>query len=272
MINPRTEATSPFTETRVEPLSLSTNDLLTHVVTFGMDIYPPIEIPKERTHLHMFYEEARVRWDRLFDELKASDQEFRISKSFRRTSGIAGPSSAIETFVLTARGPVFVFPLLLPEPLADTGLERTYVDDFNQVRRLFSQALSVRTVMRVGLIRDLIFATGKTPCGEMLTDQTAFANAALVGGQSVLKYQDSQYNHHIRIEPVSLTRTTQLLVGTTINEPAGYGVKVQVDVNNANIQQPLQEPDIQAVIDRATSLWPDQLLEYLNELPRRNRS
>lgn len=252
----------------METLSLSENDLCHHVVTLGMDIYPPVDIPTSRTHLNMFYEEARECHGRLFDRLEVSDTEFQISKQFRRHPNVEGPSFKVATFVLNPRGPVFVFPLRLPEPVGETGLESTFRDDFDQLRELFFRALTQRVVMRVGLVRELIFETGQANCQQLITDVRSFANAPLVGGKATLKYRDDKHNHNIVVESVSIARTTQLPVGARVSEDAGYGVRVVIDVNNSNIQQPLEKADIDGVLDRATSLWPNILLEYLRELPR----
>ena len=252
----------------METLSLSTNDICQHFVTFGMDIYPPIEIPDVRTRLNMFYEQARERWGRLVDQLVASDAEFRISKKFQKHPDISGPSVPIETFVLTHRGPVCVIPLKLPEPVGETGLEATHVEDFNGLRRLFFDAIPDHVIMRLGLVRDLIFETGDVSCDRLLTDQRRFANAEMIGGKVVFKYRDAKYNHNIVVEPVSVTKTTQLAIGATIDESAGYGARVQLDINNFDVQRPLEEAEIEGVIERATSLWPEKLLEYLNERSR----
>lgn len=255
----------------MESAVLSTNDLIQHTVTFGMDIYPPVELQNERTRLNMFYEEARAGWPNLFDQLVTSESEFRISMKFRKRREVEGQAISSDTFVLTNRGPVFVFPLRLPDPVGDTGIEASLREDFTQLRKMFFSAFAPRVVMRLGLVRDLVFATGRTKCHELIADQVCFANAALVGGQTTVTFRDSKHNHLIMVEPVSLARTTQLAVGPPVREDAGYGLHVRFDINNFDMQQPLQEADIQAVLDRATSLWPDELLEYLHNLPRRKQ-
>lgn len=251
----------------MESLSLSVDDLCHHVVTFGVDVYPPVEIPSERTRLNMFHEEARERWKKLFDRLIQSETEFRISKGFRKHPEVAGPSTTVDTFVLTNRGPVFVFPLILPEPVGPTGLESSYLDDFRRLLGLLFDAVTKRAVMRIGLIRELVFATGTTTCQGLITDQSSFANAKLVGGRAEFKFRDDKYNHNLLVEPVTITRTTQLAVGIRVDEPAGYGVRVRLDVNNSDVQRPLDDAEIQGVLDRASSLWPDKLLEFVRELP-----
>ncbi|MCH7807725.1 MAG: hypothetical protein IIB60_00760 [Planctomycetes bacterium] len=252
----------------MEPLSPSVNDLCYHVVEIGLDAYPPVSIPDERTRLNMFYEEARERWGNLFGRLVASDTEFKISKEFRRTPDVQGPAHIAATFVLTNRGPVYAFPLVLPDPINETGLEATYLDDFVDIHRLFFSILPGHGVMRVGLVRELVFTTGEAPSNEILTRQGVFANAKLVGGQSKCTYRDEFHNHQILVEPVSLTKATRLPIGTVKEEHTGYGVRVRLDVNNAEVNRQLEETDIQQVLDRARSLWPDTLLEYLRERSR----
>jgi len=250
----------------MEPLSLTSSDLCHHVVTFGMDVYPPVEMAQERTRLNIFYEEARSRWPKLYQSLAASDSDFRISAQFRRNIEVSGPSLGTETFVLAPRGPVFIFPLVLPDPVGPTTFNETYRDDFDNVRQLFFDKVAKRTIMRVGLVRDLLFSTGSTRCERLLTRQGSFADAELVGGNLLLSFKDSLYNYHVLSEPVTIAKTTRLAVGTMINEPAGYGLHVRLDVNNADLQKPLQEPDIQGILDRATCLWPEELLNFLREL------
>ncbi|MFQ5805674.1 MAG: hypothetical protein ACE5I3_04405 [Phycisphaerae bacterium] len=229
-----------------------------------MDIFPPVEIRNERTRLNMFYEEVCSRWEELFEKLVASDTEFKISKAFRERPGVRGPSIPVDTFTLTPRGPVFVFPVLLPKPVGKTGLEGTYIDKFNEVRELFFSALTNLKIMRVGMVRDLVFGTSETPCQHMLANQSSFSGADLLGGKCQLSFRDAKCNIRLEFGPVEVTKTTQLPVGTRVNQHAGYGLLVKLDVNNSEIR-PLDDADIQGILERAASLWPDELLDYLNE-------
>ncbi len=245
----------------MDALTLSVDDLYHHAAKFGIDIFPPVEIPDERTRLNMFYEEARQNWPNLYDQLLASDTEFKISKHFKKRPEIAGPSVPVDTFVLTNRGPVFVFPFVLPEPAGNTGLDRTFLEDFRSVRRLFFSRVAGRKLMRVGLIRELLFSTGETPCWEVLTAQTSFSGAELAGGNSLIQYHDSKCNVRLQFAPVEILKATQLPVGQSVQERAGYGLHVSLDVNNREIR-PLEESDIEEILERASSFWPNQLLEF----------
>lgn len=206
----------------------------------------------------------RHRWEELFGKLTASDTEFRISRDFTKFPGRPGLAIPVETFVLTPRGPVFVVPLLLPEPVGDTELTKTAVDRFHEVRRLFLSGFPDRKVLRVGMIRELLFRTGEAPHQHMLAREASFSGAGLVGGRCLLVFRDHKCNIRLDFEPVEIKKTERLPVGTTVEQSAGYGVRAQFDVNNFEIR-PLGDADIDEVLERATSLWPDELLKYMNE-------
>ncbi len=243
-------------------LSLSEQDVVHHVATFGLDIYPPVEVGTERTRLNMFYEGARERWPHLYETLTVGDTEFRISKHFREKPEVAGPAVLSDTFVLTNRGPVFVFPLTLPPPAGTTALEETYVELFDEVREAFLSAVPGRSLLRVGLIRELVFATAEAPATHLLTKQESWADGELYGGERSVCYRDQQCNIRLQFAPVEIRKSTQLPVGTKVEQREGYGLHVKLDVNNREIR-PLADADIKTVVDRALGLWPEHLLQYI---------
>lgn len=243
-------------------LSLSQEDVVHHVATFGLDVFPPVEIGSERTRLNMFYEAARERWPHLYETLTVGDTEFRISKNFRKDSQFAGPSIRFDTFVLTNRGPVFIFPLTLPPPVEATSLEADYVKIFHEVREVFKSAIPGRSVLRIGLIRELVFATGQASCAHLFTKQGAWAQAELRGGERRVYYRDGKCNIGIQFGTAEITKSTQLPIGASVKQPEGYGLRVRFDVNNIE-PRPLKDADIEIVVDRALGLWPGDLLQYI---------
>ena len=248
-------------------LSLGTNDLYSHVIKIGVDVYPPIQIPKEQTKLSVFADGARNRWPTLFDKVEASSSEFIMSKVFRAHDSEA--TTAYPTFVLTPRGPVFACPLLIPPPMGETGSENEYMELLPDIRDTFLRSVGGRNCLRIGFIRELLFNTGQTSCTGLLTRETTFAGAHLKRGNCLYVYQDDTCNVRITIEPGEIARTTQLSIGHAVSQDEGYGLKIALDVNNHQLHT-LTETEMEEILARAGSLWPDQLLEYINamEIPQ----
>jgi len=244
-------------------ITISLDDLDQHVVTFGMDVYPAIEIYVERTRLNMFYEEAHEEWPDLFDVLTASDFEYRISKAFKKEPAKSGgPSLPVNIFELSKRGPVVQLPLVLPNPIGSTNLETTFLERFTKIRKLFFKHLPGRSLLRVGLVRDVVFATGEQRCDSFLVAAPKLAAAELQGGSCRFHYRDDKCNVVLQLDPVQAMTVTQLPVGATFSQHGGFGLHVKLDVNNAEIR-PLSDEDIDIVIERAASLWPRILLDYI---------
>ena len=251
----------------MEGLRFNKSDVQLHVARYGIDTYPQIVPKDERTRLNMFFEEAARRWPDLFGDLSSGETSFKISKRFGAPPGTPGVSFNVDTFVLIPRGPVFAFPLCFPE-LGPTKsganeLEENHREVFGQVRELFFSAIGERKTMRLGLIREIVLQTGDEQCTQVLAQETEFAKAKLTGGSARFTYHDEMCNIHVVLEPVQAHKNAQLATGATVREAAGYGLRVMLDVNN-RVSGELKDADIEQVLDRADSLWPDKLLEYLN--------
>ncbi len=242
------------------PTNLTTDDLVHHIVKFGLDIFPPIDISIERTRLNIFEEEARNQLPKLVEKHVGSDTEFVLSKTFRAQSGSA--SASVPTFVLTDRGPVFIFPIQIPVPIGNTGLESDIPELFETFRGLFFKAIPGRDTLRFGMVRELIFDTGQELGVDLITPKEGFAGATIANGRMQLTYKDQTYNHQITIATVQSGKETRLGVGQTVREQVGHGLQVSFDVNNIELRS-LNNDDISETIERATILWPDALLQYL---------
>ena len=247
----------------MDNIALSVDDVVNHVVSIGLDIYPPIDMKNERTRLNMFYEDVRVQRPDLYEGLTVGESEFKISKPFREKRDVQGPAIPVDTFVMTARGPVFVFPLRLPDPVGGTGLEDAFIKVFFDVRNSLWSRIPGHTILRVGLVRDVILSTGDTDCASLVSEQSGWREAKLVGGHRLIHYQDAKCNIRLEFSPGRMAKTTMLPVGTKVEQPAGFGLKVKLDVNSAGVRE-LQDADIGEVLDRALGFWPNELLEYLS--------
>jgi hypothetical protein len=252
--------------TQAKPMSncqLSIEDVDYHVASFGMDVYPPIEVQAERTRLNMFYEAARERWSALYEQLTVGNDDFKISKHFRKQPEVAGPALPLDTFILTSRGPVFRFPLRLPSPVeGETGLAGQFLECFSEVRTMFLSALPGRAVLRIGLVREVVFLTGDTNYSGIVSKQSEWSGARLVGGSRLHLYRDDKCNVRLEISPCEIRQATQLPIGTRLEQRKGFGLQIKLDINNAEIR-PMNETAIEEVVTRANGFWPDRILEYL---------
>ncbi len=246
-------------------ITLSADDVVQHVVTIGLDIFPPIEMRNERTRLNMFFEDVRERWGDIYETLTVGESEFKISKPFREKPDVRDPTFPVDSFVLTPRGPVFVFPLRLPDPVGFTKLEGRYKEIFTEVRKALWSRLPGHKVLRVGLIREVLFLTGETDCTFLVSGQPDWLGARLTGGQRLFQYQDDKCNIRLEFGPGRLSKVTQLPVGKKVGEPVGFGIKVKLDINNTELRE-LQDADIEEVLERAIGFWPDELLQYLSRV------
>jgi len=246
----------------MDETALSLNDVMSHVATIGLDVFPPIEMKDERTRLNMFFEDARERWPDLYERLTTGELEFRVSRPFRKDPQVQGPTIPVDTFVLTPRGPVFVFPLRLPDPIGITGLESRFREVFTDVCKSLWARLPGHKIVRVGLLRDVIFSTGMTDCAFLMSKRSSWLEAKLVGGHRLIHYRDAKCNIQLKFSPVTIGKVTQLPVGAKFEQSVGSGLQVTLDVNNTQVRE-LQETDIDDILDRAGRFWPDELLEYL---------
>lgn len=246
---------------------VSVSDIQQHVITFGIDTFPAIDIARVRTRLNIFYEDATARWGHLYERLEVSDTDFKIKRTFA-PSGRTRPSMVIDTLVITPRGPVFVFPVVLPHGIGETGIRAgDVVQRFSEVRDAFFSALgagSAPQMMRVGMVRDLVFGTSGSFTG-ILGKPAQFAGAELKAGQCRLEYKDSDYNANVMLQPVELIEITHVAGGPPIPKAAGFGLHVLLDVNNIMVR-PLGGEDIAGILERAEALWPEKLLDFVNGL------
>jgi len=231
---------TPSEAVPVDPV-FSLDDLSEHVDNYGVDIFPPIDISKETVRAQAFFLEMRDRWPYLFQSVTVGGAEFRIQTTFQNTSGQQVPAV---TFNVTPRGPVFTMPRRLT---------------------VLGGAFPGRQALRVGLVRNLQFATGQTDCTPWLGRAVlAFGNARLAGAQCALGYIDDEFNISIQIAPVQMaTFAIVPNAGPSMATQNQYGLAVAFDVNNRAVRQMTVE-DAKAVVAKANELWPSRLIHFLN--------
>ena len=244
----------------MKPIILNESDLRQHDVTIGTDIFPAVTFADERTRLNMFAEKAIEKLPHLYEQLISGANEFKILKTI---GSPPGETTKKETLVITNRGPVFNFPVLIQNPSGQTLLDQPeYRADFEMVSSMFFSMLTGKTIMRVGLLRSLFFFTEKTSHMNAFIHQTEFVGASLQAGGCHATFADEGFNVQIRINPQRVVLANKMPIGATVQKPLGYGVHVQIDVNN-RIPRPLETADISAILDKADGIWPSDLLQFL---------
>lgn len=249
----------------MNPIRLTEGDLRQHIIKIGLDFFPPIEMANERTRLNMFAEEIIQRFPSLFERLVSSSDEFKVSR--RLHMGATPQPRWVDSLTVTARGPVFTFPVLIAKPSGSPVLQRDYKEDeLIECTKLLLSHLPVqqgnRQIIRAGMVRELVFMGGRSSFADALTSRASFAGAKLHGGRCDLGFHDDRCGIHLQIIPLTLMQSTPLPVGGTVQQGLGYGVQVILDVHNAQVR-PLADDEVKGILDRATSLWPEALLSYL---------
>ncbi len=242
-------------------LNVSLDDLREHVITFGMDIFPPLELAREQVRAQGLFQDVKELFPDLFQQLILSDTEFRI----RRTISSPGRTITLDTLVWTPRGPVVTFCLRHSgSATGDLCTAEDAINWFNELREILFRDFPGRQILRIGLIREVIFSTGNAVCTPFLGTPSEFAGTKLIGGTTLSAYADGTYNVRISYKPVETRERVRIAgSGQIVERHDSYGIQVTLDVNNRALR-PLGDADIEGVIKRATSLWPAKLITFLN--------
>ncbi len=204
----------------------SLDDLLDHSESFGIDLYPPIDLSRESVRAQAFFAELRDRWPHLYGSMTLGSTDFKIGATFP-VSG--GRQAALDTFTLRQRGPLFVFP------------------------------------HRLGRVRNVIFACGQVNCAAWLGGRVLeFGAGRLASAQCTLVYQDGPLNIGLQLGSVQqLQQTPVPVTGQLVSSPNQFCLAVVLDVNNRDVH-PLTLEERQEILTRAGELWPGRLLQFLN--------
>lgn len=245
-----------------QKLQISESDLFHHVIKFGVDVYPPVDISESRVKLNLFYEETHSRWPELFASLSTSDTRFEISGTYSAKSG-KGVKAQAPTFVLTPRGPVMFFPLLLPPPIGDTGVANIFIERFREVSDMFCALLGNLQRMKVGLVRELVFQTGKQSPLPMITPVKYLAGASLAAASNRFTFHDDMCAVILKMDHVEVHKSQPGPAGQQMVVNMGHGLQVELDVNN-RVLKPLTDGEVTLILERASGLWPKALVQFLN--------
>jgi hypothetical protein len=252
-----------MSEPAEESPAFALDDVIDHVETYGVDLFPPLDLSRETTRAQAFFAEVRDLWPHLYESVTMGGAEFKISAPFE----FRGKKKAsTDTLVVNTRGPIFTFPhrmALFGEDVDLRGADPAQV--FEQCLNLFLQTFPGRQLLRVAVVRYVTFGTGQTNCLPWLGKGVLqFDTERLAAASCMLMYQDETYNMSIQMQPIQQMAFTPVpALGQMMGQAGQFGLQVAFNVNN-NVS-PLSPEALQALLARARALWPRGLLHFLNQ-------
>ena len=239
-----------------------------HVEKCGIDVRPAIEIQLERQRIQEFYNVVSERFPDMFESLLQSPKQFQIKKQLPITAQKG--NIEVTTFVLTPRGPVFIFS----RKIAGLDDEFSWTSDVNgrvveclEILRGFFPGVNF---IRVGKIHELIYGCGDENSAEIVRARFT-PNIASEATEVGIAWNepDEEFNRKFQIAAVEGRSVTMANVGgVPVQQVAPariFGIKVNLDVNNASVGQHLDSERIKAILDHADEVFRNRLPEVLTE-------
>jgi len=233
-----------------------------HVVKYGVDIRPGIGLKQDKTKLQEYCNWLIEQFPEVFETLLVGPKQLRVQKNFLlpNTKRVEMP-----TFVLTNRGPVFTFP------------ERIYIDevqdlDVPQKDKIFRKALDElrsqfvgRRIMRVGVIHEFVFDTGEINSVEIIASnlKNDVWRERIKNLSIRLETPKEGKNINLEIRPTQLRRVGRG-DGNARSQNIGFGIIVNVDINNQQIKDDLTRAEVRDIVTFANDYVPEELIKFLN--------
>jgi len=233
-----------------------------HVVKYGVDIRPAIGLKQDKTKLQEYCNWLIEQLPEVFETLLVGPKQLRVQKNFLlpNTKRVEMP-----TFILTNRGPVFTFP------------ERIYIDevqdlDVPEKDKIFRKALDElrsqfvgRRIMRVGVIHEFVFDTGEINSVEIIASnlKNDVWRERIKNLSIRLETPREGKNINLEIRPTQLRRVGRG-GGNVHSQNIGFGIIVNVDINNQQIKDDLTRAEVRDIVTFANDYVPEELIRFLN--------
>lgn len=233
-----------------------------HVVKYGVDVRPAIVLTQEKAKLQDYCNALIEQFPQVFETLLVGPKQLRVQKSFLLSNN---KRAEMPTFVLTVRGPLFTFP------------QRLYIDgiqdiDIPQKDKVFRKALDElrskfidRAVPRVGVVHEFVFDTGQVDSVQILT--SIFKNDVwrqkTKNLRILLETPTEDKNVNVQIRPTQLRRIARG-DGNVPAQDMGFGIIVNVDINNQKIKGDLTSSEVRDIVAFANDYVPEELIKFLN--------
>lgn len=233
-----------------------------HIVKYGVDIRPTIVLKQDKTKLQEYCNWLIEQFPEVFETLLVGPKQLRVQKNFLlpNTKRVEMP-----TFVLTNRGPVLTFP------------ERIYIDEVQGLDiagkdKIFRKALDElrikfvgRRIMRVGVVHEFVFDTGEINSVEIITSnlKNDVWKERIKNLSIRLETPKEGKNINLEIRPTQLRRVGRG-GGNVHSQNMGFGIIVNVDINNQQIKDDLTKAEVRDIVTFANDYVPEELIKFLN--------
>jgi hypothetical protein len=236
------------------------NSIDDYTEKIGVDVRPTIEIGLEQVRITEFYRTVSKKYPDLFESLLMGPTEFAIQKKLI----FPGKGEAtVPTFSLSNRGPVFMVPRKISALDVETDLP-PIADRIVEILKDFRGGFPQCHILRVGVVHEYVFDC--SPADSVQLIATRFTRVGAVSEITVVFNKPrGGFNRLFTISPM-IKRLAQPGAPPTAEptEPAGYGVKVTVDFNNADMTKPLERDGICGLLAEARDFHEKEAFDILN--------
>ena len=250
---------------KMEQFEFNKNRIDQHMIRIGVDVRPPIELALDSLRIQEFYNQVSDQFPKLFADLSQSKTKFQISKEIP----IPGKGKiTVPTFTLTQRGPVFNFPITLPDLLEDHEWSKTLNADVIKCLAMFNRHLPGTKFFRIGKVRNLVFRCESAKGRELFRKQFC-PYAPDESEELVVEWNapDEQYNRKIAAKAVEKKQVIQQDIEGTVQPipvPQGeHGIGVTFDVNTRRFDVALDLEQMKIILDHADDLFNGYLYDVL---------
>lgn len=250
-------------EDDLDSLKVAEDDIEQHIVKYGLDVFPPLDVREETTRAHELFRELRDKWSAFYQELAFRPESNKLS--VRSSYLLKGNRIDFATLEFTPRGPVWAFPIKLPSPLGEVPLASAPEEVFWSSLSIIKATFPSIDVLRLGVVRELVFSTGDTSSVPFLACRYGtFPGADPRGGETLVSFRDDHCNIRVKVATIEIRQEARLAATQQLmTQQLQYGLQVQFDVNNIDMRAQ-SDVDLRVTMERASSLWPTDLLEFLN--------
>ncbi len=243
------------------PFRFDPDSISQHIVKYGVEIRPGINLELERTKLQDFANCLIDQFRGVFETLLSGPQQFNINKAFKLDGG---KQAQLSTFVVTARGLVFTFPerlfLGVPQDLELGEVDSMFLEAMGQLRRRFSD----KVITRINLTHELILNTDQESSLDIAASYLASS-----------RWKEGLRNMRILLESTHNGKNVAIEIKPTFQSPAGkppagpvedakYGMIVVANLNVVCAEKGVGRTEIQDLQAFSEYFIPQELLNYLN--------